>query len=620
MEGSGMKSLSEISSLLAVQVESVCYLLLPGGNQKGGLWICGDLYGQEGKSLQVHLDGPHQGKWRDWAESDLKGDLIDLWMQVRGLTPKQAIFEIRQFLGLPQEISMTERKYGSPHTEHSPLTPTGQVVEWFSVERKINPPTVAKFEIKVHTKGSNGSKEGFIVFPCFSPSGEWVNSSYRGLKPDENGKKKVWQDKGCAPSLFGWHALDQEVYRSRTILLSEGQIDAMTWTQWGIPALSIPNGNGTTWLDYEWENLEVFDTIYLSFDMDGKTAESLRKVVSRLGYHRCLIVSLPKKDANDCLKAGHTEEDAKRWIASAKKAILPDFVSLLDLKDRLMDQFFPRATDLKPIQVPLFKSERQDDCFLIRPGEVSLWTGISSHGKTTFLTYLFVELAYQDEKSFICSMEMTPEQISVKMVKSLFRDKPISPMDICEFVDALGEKTCFCDKRGFIEQSCLFSMMEFAYKRYGVTQFLIDSLMRVDGLEEDYPAQGKFLNLLAEFAKKNKVHVHLVAHPRKTAEDAAPSANDIKGSSMLRNNADNILVVSRNTAKEKRMREGEMSEEEAESEWDNQILVDKDREEGKVKLFRYKFITKHQYFIPMKKVFPAKSSARKEPLKNSSRN
>lgn len=595
-----MKSISEISEMLAHRCEEVCLMLLPAGHQKGGFWLTGDLSGGEGKSLQVHLDGQHQGKWRDWAESELRGDLIDLWREVKGLTSKQALAEIRSYLGIEAEVTpLKERVYSRPKTIHPAMNPEGKVSHWFATERKIEAPTLAKFDIRVYVHGNNGAKQGFVVFPCFAPNGEWINSSYRALEPDEDGKKKVFQDKDCAPCLFGWQALTPEAYRSRSIVICEGQIDAMTWTQWGFPALSVPNGNGTTWIDYEWDNLEVFDTIYLSFDMDGKTKDALQKVISRLGHHRCKIVKLPAKDANECLKLGRTAEDAHRWISEARHSVIPDFVALSDMEDRLMGEFFPRPTDAQPVLVNLFNSKREEDRFLIRPGELTVWTGISSHGKTTFLTYLFVELAYKDERSFICSLEMKPEKISAKMAKALFRDKPIIPQDITDFVETLGEKTCFADVLGYIEQNKLFELMEYAHRRYGVKQFLVDSLMRIDGLEEDYPAQGKFLNRLCEFAKKYMVHVHLVAHPRKTSDDTRPTANDIKGSSLLRNNSDNILVVSRNTAKENKVREGEMTEEEADGEWDTQVLVDKDRDQGKIKSFKYKFAWRHHYFIPM---------------------
>jgi twinkle protein len=277
-----------------------------------------------------------------------------------------------------------------------------------------------------------------------------------------------------------------------------------------------------------------------------------------------------------------------------------DFISMADLKDRLMEEFFPTETSLKPVQVNLFKSTYPDDCFLFRPAEVTLWTGISSHGKTTFLSYLFVELAHMGERSFICSLEQKPEKIAKKQLLSLMKTPNIVPGHVEAFIDSLAERTCFCDKVGYIDQKTVLEMMEYAHRRYGVTQFMIDSLMRIEGLEEDYPAQGNFMNRLCEFAKKYGVHVHIVAHPRKTEGDMKPTANDLKGSSLLRNNADNILIISRNVEKEKRRRDGEIDDEEFDSLYDTKVEVDKDREEGRLKAFRYKFIHKYHYFEQIK--------------------
>jgi len=139
-----MKSISEISQLLANRTEQVCQILLPGGQQKGGFWIAGSVEGEEGKSLQVHLDGDHQGKWRDWAESELRGDLVDLWMKSKGFTAKEALTEIRDFLGIPQpSLSIREKTYAKPRTDHKPLSPEGKILQWLTLERKIEAPTIA---------------------------------------------------------------------------------------------------------------------------------------------------------------------------------------------------------------------------------------------------------------------------------------------------------------------------------------------------------------------------------------------------------------------------------------------------------------------------------------------
>lgn len=579
------RTISELSDKLSLRAEEVASMLLPMGKRVNGSWVAGDINGNEGKSLQIHVEGQHTGRWKDWGDSDEhRGDLVDLWRMVKGLSPKDAIKEIKGFLGISDPIHpYAEKTYSAP-VVNVQATPTGKIYQYLTSERNLNGPTIGLFDIR----GSKIKDQVFIVFPSMDPSGELVNNSYRSLGLVD-GKKKVFQDKGCAPCLFGWQAMRAEDYASRSILLCEGQIDAMTWRQWGIPALSIPNGSGTTWVEYEWENLEIFSTIYLSFDMDGKTSDSLQKVISRLGRHRCLVVKLPRKDANDCLKDGFTAEDASGWVKEASAPTVKDFISAIELKSRVISEFHPDPSKKKGVKVALFNGRTVEDTFEIRPGEVTLWTGIAGHGKSTFLKDIFMDLINHDEKCMIASFEMRPEKIVKTMLKSSFGRETLSVEDISQCIDSFGSQLFFCDIIGHITKKQLLEMMEFAHCRHGVTQFMIDSLMRIDALEENYPEQGAFMNDISVFVKTYDCHVHIVAHPRKTEKDEAPSSNDIKGSTLLRNNADNILIVQRNFKKDKEKAEGTYQEEESELEWDAKVTVEKDREEGYVRVFRYRY-------------------------------
>src|SRR5882757_6505868 len=92
-----MISVSEISSRLADRAEEVCQLILSGGKMESGQWISGDVGGGSGKSLKVHLTGPHIGHWKDWSNDDDKGDLIDLWRTSKGISLHDALKEIKEF-------------------------------------------------------------------------------------------------------------------------------------------------------------------------------------------------------------------------------------------------------------------------------------------------------------------------------------------------------------------------------------------------------------------------------------------------------------------------------------------------------------------------------------------
>ena len=56
-----------------------------------------------------------------------------------------------------------------------------------------------------------------------------------------NGKKIISVEKNCEHDLFGWDALPKS---AKCVVLTEGEIDAMTVHQCGLPALSLPFGGG----------------------------------------------------------------------------------------------------------------------------------------------------------------------------------------------------------------------------------------------------------------------------------------------------------------------------------------------------------------------------------------
>lgn len=596
--------IDEISRMLAGKGESVTAMLLPGGKRINGHWVCGDLLGSPGQSLKVELNGSHTGKWRDWA-GDGRGDLLDLWAAVRGVPLPEACQQARQWLGLPMEVRPAREKAYTQPKETKEAQANGRIRTYLREQRCIEDKILNQFRIGAHVRERDGVKQGFVVYPSYAPNGVHINNCYIGLDRTPEGKKIVFQDTGCAPSMFGWQALSARAFETRTVIICEGQIDCMTWTQWGLDCLSIPNGGGNTWIEYEWDNLSVFSTIYLSYDMDGKLSDVQESAISRLGKHRCRLIQLPHKDANAALQAKFTAEEAGECVKAARAPKLANFTSLTDIKDRVIEHFFPSDTEKKLIQPDVLKGPYADKTFTIRPGELTVWTGIANHGKSTLLAQVFIELVILRQVVMITSLEMKPERIVKKMALCFANGGTIGRSDLDEFLAVVGERICFCDKVGSVKIEELFDMMRFAYARYGATQFLIDSMMRIEGLEEDYKAQGTFMNRLCQFATENMVHIHLVAHPRKTAEDARPSANDLKGSSLIRNGADNVIVVHRNIEKEKRFAEGEITLEQFQGEWDTSVIVDKDREEGNVKAFKYRFDKGAQRFNSMLILPPA---------------
>lgn len=579
-------SIADLSEKLSDRVEDVCQFLLPHGKRNANMWEVGDTSGKPGVSCKVNLAGNHPGKWKDWANESERGDLIDLWSAVKGSDRIETLRQVKDYLGVRDSVG----SFGPPKSYQKPpesevikqISAKGKVMKYMTEERKLKPEIVDRFKIE-------GDGES-IVYPYFDTKGQLVNRCYVKMERLPNGKKSVRQEKGCAPCLWGWHALTEAAYSDRRILICEGQIDAMTWTQWTVPALSVPNGSNSAWIEYEWENLELFSEIFLSFDMDGAGQENLRKVMNRLGLHRCRIIKLPHKDANEALKAGCDEGSAVEWLVKAEYPKYHGLRAASDYYKETIEEFSPSISSPKGYTHPLL--EGYDGKMEFLPGDVTVWTGITSHGKTTWLNYMTVCAIMTGRVSFIASLEMKPARLISRMFKGLVKRSMLAQGEIDSCFKQVEDKLFFADKIGYIQRKELLDMMLFAYSRYGVEHIVIDSLMRIQGLEEDYPAQGDFLNELQAFSKQTNSHIHIVCHPRKTDEGTAPGKMDVKGSSLIMNNCDNLIAVHKNMEKEKIRRERPLEDEEDMSMHDAEIVSEKQRDQGWHGRVRLRFCNK----------------------------
>lgn len=90
----------EIADLLSHQAAAICIELFPKGHHTKGNCIVGNLAGDPGSSLSVHLGGAKPGVWRDFASGE-HGDILDLVAQAKfGGDKPEAVKWAKERLGL----------------------------------------------------------------------------------------------------------------------------------------------------------------------------------------------------------------------------------------------------------------------------------------------------------------------------------------------------------------------------------------------------------------------------------------------------------------------------------------------------------------------------------------
>ena len=326
----------------------------------------------------------------------------------------------------------------------------------------------------------------------------------------------------------------------------------------GFPALSVPFGGGAgakqAWIESEFDRLLRFEVIHLALDMDREGDAGAEEIANRLGRHRCRRVKLPRKDANQCRQDGISQEEIARCIASAESLDPPELRRAGDFTDQVLELFHPSPDRPQPgYRLPFARLSGQ---VRFRPAEMTIWTGATGAGKSQLLSHALVDCIDQGARMCIASLEMAPRQLLKRMVRQAGNIERPSREYARAVIDWLDAATWIFAVVGKTSPERLIEVFEYARARHGCDVFAIDSLMRLGVGAEDYEGQERAVFALVNWAVEKGVHLHLVAHARKSdpRSDSPPDAESVKGTSEIASNAFNILTVWRNRKLEEDIR------------------------------------------------------------------
>lgn len=198
-------------------------------------------------------------------------------------------------------------------------------------------------------------------------------------------------------------------------------------------------------------------------------------------------------------------------------------------------------------------------------GELSVWTGRRGEGKSTLLSQLLLEALDQDATVCAYSGELPawkfkywaslqaagPDHIRMEKDKSSGKLVPVVSPLVQPQIDEWYRRRFFLydiGKSTVHDAANILRLFGYAHRWYGAKVFLVDNIMtaRFKGTRDAdfYRAQSAFVNDLATFARSNGVHVHLVAHPKKTDQKHL-AADDVGGIGDITNFADNVFALER---------------------------------------------------------------------------
>lgn len=417
-----------------------------------------------------------------------------------------------------------------------------------------------------------------IAFPYFR-NGQHINTKYRDTH------KHFRMDTGCELLLYG---LDDVC--GDTVTICEGEMDLLALETAGVTSIvSVPNGapapdakQFASHFDYlasADDVLKPLQKILIAVDTDAPGHKLAEELARRLGQERCWRVSWPTdcasvhqgwsdtskpcKDANDVLLHHGAARVAQCW-AEARPWPVSGIITVDMLTDAIEALYTQGSTPgVSPGWLAL--AER----YTVKTGEMTVITGVPSHGKSRLLSNMLVNIAQHAGWRFVVfspeskRMERLARLMIEQYTQRSFQPGPyhLDEFDLWEAQAWLGEHCSFLfphDAKPTVQY--LLNLTRIEIQRKGIKGLVLDPWNWIEHgrpprqSETDYV--GEVLTEISLFAANHDIHVWIVVHPTKLKKDQKgeyagkfPPATlyDCHGSVHFYNKADNGLCVWRDT-------------------------------------------------------------------------
>lgn len=397
-----------------------------------------------------------------------------------------------------------------------------------------------------------------VCFPYYRGD-EFINAKYRDKE------KNFRMEAGAERILYGLNDIDP----TRCVIV-EGEMDKLSVEVAGITScLSVPDGapaenakdyaSKFSFLESDRERLEAVQEWIIAVDSDAPGQRLEDELARRLGREKCRRVKWPSdcKDANDVL-CKHGADKLRVCLDEAQPYPIAGVFEVEDLSDRI-DHLYKHGWE-KGVSTGW---DEVDQFFTVRPGELTVVTGIPNSGKSNWVDALTVNLAAAHGwRVAMFSPENQPledhmARVLEKYARCPFSDGPTERMDqqTLRMSKAWLQEHFFWILPDEDTEWTIDTVLDRARAlvfRKGIRALVIDPWnelehFRPNGMSEtDYVSIA--LKRMRQFARHQGIHLFVVVHPTKLYRDKdgnypVPTLYDCNGSAHWRNKADNGMCV-----------------------------------------------------------------------------
>lgn len=446
------------------------------------------------------------------------------------------------------EYYRPKKRYKRLKQPKEAIKPKPEAIQYLE-SRGISEEVAEKYEITVQTSHPN-----ILVFPFYDEKGVLQFVKYRKTDFDKaKDANKEWCEASTKPILFGMKQCDDSF---DTLVLTEGQLDSLAVATAEIPnAVSVPTGaKGFTWIPYCWDWLCKWKKIIVFGDFEKGSISLLDELAKRLkdrvehvredNYKDC-------KDANEILLK-YGAQQVRKCVEESVKLPIDNVIDLADVKELDPYSIEKIPTGIADVDNLL--------CGGIPFGVVTIVTGKSGKGKSTFVGQIITRALNKGDNVFVYSGEMPNYLFKNAIDFQIAGPANVVEEDRRDYVKRYVRKSakdkivewyrgkCMLYDRTMVkdEDTDLLNTIERMIVSQNVRVIVIDNLMtminktRVKGSKLE--AQSEVSNALEDMARFYNVCIILVAHKRKDSGiDDEDMDDSIRGDSDIVNSAGVII-------------------------------------------------------------------------------
>jgi twinkle protein len=424
---------------------------------------------------------------------------------------------------------------------HEAIKTDAEAMKYLS-DRGINACTVDNF--KLGLKISNGVQ--WLSIPYFV-SGKLELIKFRSLPPAE---KTFMRTKDASSPLF-----NQDAVKSNSeIVICEGELDAITCWQNGIRnVVSVPNGCSS--FTPEWYDLlNEKEKIYLWYDNDEKGEKAAVELSKRFGIEKCYRV-----------RTGDKVKDANEYFSKGGEGDILEMATRYHVEN--VSLFVDAAWDI-------FRKKDENQCGINTPwkglnklmghvevGDLIVVSAPPKTGKTSLCLNIAAHNADQGSPVLFYCLEMRPDRLAKKVIQAEcnMSEEEMTFSKVKESLPRIVNLPLyFAYNFKDVNIESISNVIRQTVKRYGIKVVFFDNLhllsRNISHATQEIGMISRTFKLLAE---ELEVPIFLIAQPRKLEKDAVMTMNDLKDSSSIGADADQVIILHRKRIKS---REGETAD------------------------------------------------------------